>query len=120
MRLRFTLPDGEFTGELYANPVADDPAAELPLEVAFSDYNGVEKAADLPRPLRVEGVPPGAEPIPGEVGYYAPSMGVVLYYGHVGHWPGIVRIGRFDFPLGALRNLPDGTVIRIDRDDSKP
>ena len=58
MRLRFTLPNGEFTGELYANPVADDLAAHLPLEVTFSDYKGVEKVADLPHPLRVEGVRP--------------------------------------------------------------
>ena len=119
MRLRFTLPNGEFTGELYANPVADDLAAHLPLEVTFSDYKGVEKVADLPHPLRVEGVPPSAEPAPGEVGYYAPATAVVLYYGHVGRWPGIARIGRFDFPLDALRKLPDGTVVRIDRYDSK-
>jgi hypothetical protein len=117
MRLRFTLPDGEFAGELYANPVADDLAAQLPLDVIFSDFNGVEKVADLPLPLRVEGVPPSAEPAPGELGYYAPATGLVLYYGHVGRWPGIVRIGRFDLDLDALRNLPDGTVVRIDRQD---
>jgi hypothetical protein len=117
MRLRFTFPGGEFTGQLYANPVADDLAAQLPLDVSFSDYNGVEKVADLPRPLRVEGVPPTAEPAPGEISYYAPATGIVLYYGHVGRWPGIVRIGRFDFGLDALRDLSDGTVVRIDRQD---
>jgi hypothetical protein len=117
MRLRFTLPDAQFGGELYPNPVASDLATQLPLHLTFSDYNDVEKVASLPRALRVEGVPSGADPAPGEISYYAPTKGIVLYYGRVGRWPGIVRIGRFDLDLDVLRDLPDGTVIRIERDD---
>jgi hypothetical protein len=119
MRLRFTLPDGGFDGELYANPVAADFAAQLPLQLTFCDYNRVEKVADLPGALRVEGVPPSADPAPGEIAYYAPAKGIVLYYGRVGRWPGIVRIGRFSLDLTVLRDLPDGTVIRIERHDQQ-
>ena len=119
MRLRFNFPNGEFGGELYSNPVAEDLAGQLPLKIAFSDYNGVEKVANLPRPLRVEGVPSSAEPEPGEISYYAPAEVVVLYYGHVGRWPGIIRIGRFDLDLDELRDLPDGTPVRIDRHDAE-
>jgi hypothetical protein len=119
MRLRLTSPDGGFDGELYANPVAADLAAQLPLQLTFSDYNGLEKIASLPGVLRVDGVPRSAEPEPGEIAYYAPSKGIVLYYGRVGRWPGIVRIGRFDLDLNALRDLPDDTVIRIERHEQQ-
>ncbi len=115
MRIRFALQGGGFDGELYANPVATDFASRLPVELTFSDFNRVEKVARLDRPLLLEGVPDSDEPSPGEIGYYAPSRGVVLYYGHVGRWPGLVRIGRFDYDLDALRGLPDGTAVGIDR-----
>jgi hypothetical protein len=31
----------------------------------------------------------------GEIGYYAPGRALVLYYGGVGYFNGIIRIGRY-------------------------
>jgi hypothetical protein len=31
-----------------------------------------------------------------ELGYYAPGQDLVLYYGDVGYFNGIIRIGRFE------------------------
>ncbi|WP_426518794.1 cyclophilin-like fold protein [Diaminobutyricibacter sp. McL0618] len=115
MLIRLTSAAGDFEGELYSNPVALELVAQLPLELPFSDFNDVEKVARLPRALRVSGVPEKDQPAPGEIGYYAPTKGLALYYGHVGRWPGLVRIGRFDYDLQALRALDDGVVIRIGR-----
>ena len=39
------------------------------------------------------GMPDGDDPEPGDIGWHAPSSDVVLYYGDVGYWPGIARIG---------------------------
>ena len=40
------------------------------------------------------GVPAGADPNINDIGYYAPSDDLVFYYGDVGYFNGIVRIGR--------------------------
>lgn len=118
MRVVFTTPDGGFAGELFDHPVAEDLVTLLPLELEFDDFNAVEKVARLPRALTLEGVPEADEPAPGEIGYYAPTRGLVLYYGHVGRWPGLVRVGRFDGDPAELRALPSGTRIRIALSDS--
>ena len=39
------------------------------------------------------GMPEGDDPQPRDIGWYAPSSDVVLYYGDVGYWPGIAHIG---------------------------
>lgn len=85
----------------------------MPLEAAFDDFHAQEKLTRLPRALDVSGVPRSDEPLPGEIGYYAPGSSLVLYYASPGRWPGLVRIGRFDLPLASLRELPDGTRISI-------
>lgn len=113
--MKITLRIGEdlVAGELYDNPVADQVVDLLPLEAEFDDFHDQEKLARLPRALDVSGVPRADEPRPGEIGYYAPSSSLVLYYASPGRWPGLVRIGRFDHPLDQLRALPDGTRIAI-------
>lgn len=114
MRIHVTLADGlSFDGELYSNPVAADFGTRLPLTATFADFNNVEKVATLATPLRVVGVPDQDSPAPGEIGYYAPNQALVLYYGSVGTWPGLVRIGAFDLDSKTLRDQPDGFVAQF-------
>lgn len=113
MRIELTIAGTRSAGELYDNPVAAELAELLPLELDFADFNGVEKLASLGRALTVTGVPEADEPGAGEIGYYAPTRNLVLYYDSPGRWPGLVRLGRFDYAVDALRTLPDGTRIRI-------
>jgi hypothetical protein len=87
----------------------------LPLTLTISDFNQVEKVAELPRPLTTDGVPAGADPDINDIGYYAPSRSLVFYYGDVGYFNGIVRIGRLndrDTPL--IEQQPDGTAVMIE------
>ncbi|KJL27510.1 cyclophilin-like fold protein [Microbacterium oxydans] len=119
MRVHVALSVGiEFDADLYANPVAADLATRLPMDAVFTDFKGVEKVATLERALRLRGVPAEDSPEPGEIGYYAPTRSLVFYYGSVGTWPGLVRIGRFDLALPTLRDLPDGFSARLTRTDS--
>ncbi|MCO5216678.1 MAG: cyclophilin-like fold protein [Thermomicrobiales bacterium] len=89
-----TFGDIVVSGELWDNPTAQDLISLLPLDLTFSDYNAVEKTARLPRALTMDGIPAGDDPEPGEIGYYAPGNVLVLYYGDIGYWNGIVRLGR--------------------------
>jgi hypothetical protein len=105
--------DGEtVTGTLSGNAAARSLIEQLPLTLSFSDYGGKEKTAELPEPLSLDGVPAGDDADPLTIGYYAPDQALVLYYEHVGYFPGIVRIGSFD-DLAPIRDRTGGFTARL-------
>jgi hypothetical protein len=113
--IRITVADQTIIAQLADNPTAQDLVGQLPLTLTFRDLNRVEKIAELPRPLTIEGVPPGADPEINDIGYYAPSRDLVFYYGDVGYWNGIVRIGRFnDGDIDLIERQPDGFEVTIE------
>jgi hypothetical protein len=102
------------TGWLWNNATARDLLAQLPLTLTLSDFNRLEKIAALPRKLSTDGAPPGDDPSPGDIGYYAPWGNLVFYYGNVGYFNGIVRIGRFEGNLDAIRMQTEDFTARIE------
>jgi hypothetical protein len=99
--------DGQtVSGALSGNATAGSLIDQLPLTLSFSEFGGQEKHAELPKPLSLEGVPAGDDAEPLTIGYYAPSQTLVLYYEHVGHYTGIVRIGSFE-DLAVIRGHSD-------------
>ena len=114
--IRLTVDNQPLSAELADNPTARAFADQLPLTLTFRDFNRVEKIAELPRPLTTEGVPDGDDPDIADIGYYAPSNNLVLYYGDVGYWTGIVRIGRFNKDdLDLIQRQPDDFEVTIQR-----
>jgi hypothetical protein len=113
--IRITVGTTVLTGRLHDNPTARDLLTQLPLTLAFRDLNGVEKIARLLRALTMKGVPAGDDPEIRDIGYYAPTRNLVLYYGDVGYWNGIVRIGRYDGNTESMQGLEDGAVVTIER-----
>ena len=112
--IRITVDNQTITAQLADNPTARDLADQLPLTVTFRDFNSVEKIAKLPRALTMDGVPPGDDPDINDIGYYAPSGDLVFYYGNVGYWKGIVRIGRLDAgDIHLINRQPDGFEVTI-------
>jgi hypothetical protein len=102
--IRVTIGETVLTGRLWDNATTRDLIAQLPLTLTFSDLNNLEKIAPLPRELSTDGVPEGDDPVPHDIGYYAPSGDLVFYYGDVGYFDGIVRIGRFDGSMEVIAN----------------
>jgi hypothetical protein len=114
--IRITIDNRPITAQLADNLTAQALADQLPLTLTFRDLNRVEKIAELPTPLTTEGVPEGDDPDIADVGYYAPSNDLVLYYGDVGYWNGIVRIGRFNTDdLGFIKGQPDEFQVTIEQ-----
>jgi hypothetical protein len=114
-RISITVGDRTFSGELNDTATARDLAEQLPLTLTFRDFNRVEKIAEVPRPLSLDGVPAGDDPDVDDIGYYAPSNNLVLYYGDVGYWNGIVRIGRLDGQaMDLIRSQADGFDVTIE------
>ncbi|MCV7255372.1 hypothetical protein H7J86_24725 [Mycobacterium hackensackense] len=113
-RIEIVVAGQRVSAHLADNPTARDLAAQLPLELTFRDLNNVEKIAPLPRALTTDGVPPGADPEIADIGYYAPTQELVLYYGDVGYWAGIVRIGGFDpNQLALIAGQRDGVAVTV-------
>jgi hypothetical protein len=114
--IRITVADQTITAQLADNPTASDLAQQLPLTLNIRDFNRVEKIAELAHPLTMDGVPAGDDPDINDIGYYAPSQSLVFYYGDVGYWNGIVRIGRLnDQDIELIEQQQDGTEITIER-----
>ena len=113
-QIRVIIGDTVLTGRLWDNATARDLIAQLPLTLAFSDFNSLEKIATLPRKLSTDGVPPGDDPFPSDIGYYAPWGNLVFYYGDVGYFSGIVRIGQFDGALDAIGSQTDDFTATIE------
>jgi hypothetical protein len=113
--IRLTVGDQRFAAELYDNPTARDLADQLPLTLTVDDLHGLEKTGRLPRALTTRGVPAGSDPEVDEIGYYAPGRNLVLYYGDVGYYTGIIRIGRFTDTIAAIADQPDGVSVTVER-----
>lgn len=113
--IRVIIGDTVLAGRLWDNATARDLIAQLPLMLRFHDFNRVEKIAQLPRKLSMDGVPAGDDPNPREIGYYAPSGDLVFYYEDVGYFTGIVRIGQFDSSMDAIVRQTGGFIARIER-----
>jgi hypothetical protein len=114
--VRITVGDTELTGRLHDNATGRDLAVQLPLTLSFRDHNNVEKAAPLPRELSVDGAPAGHDPVAGDIGYWAPDGHLVLYYDDAApYWNGIVRIGELDGDMAAIKRLPEGARVTIER-----
>ena len=104
------------TAQLADNATGQDLARQLPLTLTIRDFNQVEKIADLPRRLTMDGVPAGDDPDINDIGYYAPSNNLVFYYGEVGYFRGIVRIGQISGQdMQLIKRQQDGTQITIKR-----
>lgn len=112
--VRMRVGEQTYTVALYDSPTADDFLAQLPLTLTLNDYGGQEKTAKLPKPLTMEGVPAGAAPEAGEIGYYRPNQVLVLWYSEIGYWDGIVRLGRVDGGLDSIIDVKDGTTVVIE------
>ena len=114
--IRITVDGRTLTARLDDNATARDLLDQLPLTLRFRDFNRVEKIAKLPRPLTLDGAPAGADPDVDDIGYYAPSGDLVLYYGDVAYFDGIVRLGRFGHgDLTAIAGQPDGFEVTLER-----
>lgn len=90
------------TAELWDNAPGRALVDRLPLTLNFDDLNAVEKTARLDPGLPMTGMPDGDDPAPRDIGWYAPSGDVVLYYGDVEYWPGIARIGHISGDIAAI------------------
>ncbi len=93
----------ELSATLDDNATTRSFVALLPLELELEDYNATEKIAYPPKKLSTEGAPAGIDPSVGDVTYYAPWGNLALFYRDFGYSPGLIKLGRHESGIEALR-----------------
>lgn len=108
--------DGEVvTASLENSAASRDFAALLPLSLTLTDYARIERIADLPRKLAVDGATAGPVKA-GDIAYYAPwgNLAIFAENGDAEYARGLVRLGRVETGLPALQR-PGPLRVRIER-----
>lgn len=112
-KIRIANNDGEAVIVLYANPVSRDFASLLPMSVAFRDYAGEEKIADLPRKLTTKDGQSGDE-AEGDLAYFAPWGNLAVFYKGFGKARGLYILGRIESGKEWLANRHEDFTARIE------
>jgi hypothetical protein len=114
MKIRMDLEGTALIASLDDTEAARDLVSLLPLALTFEDYASTERIAYLPRKLSAKGAPPGSEPHVGDITYYAPWGNLALFYKDFEYSPGLVKLGRLDAGVEALRR-PRPLRVTIER-----
>jgi hypothetical protein len=118
MRIHITIGDQPMDATLSESAAAHDLVAQLPVTIDMIDHGQVEKTGPLSAPLSLDGQPEGADPTPGDLGYYAPGNDLVLYYGDQSYFPGIVILGRLEGDAAQRLAQLDGPItVRVTAHD---
>jgi hypothetical protein len=119
MRIRLTVDGATATAHLYDTATARDFAELLPATITLHDLGGREKAGPLPRELADgEGQ---SDYRAGQLGYWAPSHDLAIYYHEDGFQippPGIVMVAEIDSGVETIRHASDNAQLTIERIDS--
>jgi hypothetical protein len=114
MQIRITVGGRHATGHLYDTATARDFASLLPVTIAVHDLGGREKAGRLPRAL-ADGQG-HSDYRSGQLGYWAPSRDLAVYYREDGFRipsPGIVMIGEIESGLDVIVDAADNAGLII-------
>ena len=117
MRIRLRTEDSTLTATLVESETTRDFVSLLPLTLSLSDHAGTEKVSDLPRRLSTGGAPDGADPVVGDIAYYAPWGNLAIFYRDFGYSAGLVKLGHIESGIDTLAKVSDGTTVIIERAD---
>jgi hypothetical protein len=116
MKIRMDVDGRAVLATLDDTAASRDFAALLPLSLTLTDYAEIERIADLPQKLSIEGTPAGVAPRAGDITYYAPWGNLAIFVKGRSYARGLVRMGRVESGLPALqRSAP--LQVRIERID---
>ena len=115
MKIQLIIDGEALSATLNDSAAARDFLALLPLDLELQDYANTEKVSDLPRRLRTDGAPKGADASVGDITYYAPWGNLAIFYRDFRYSDGLVTLGRIDSGVEALTNRRGPFSVRIER-----
>jgi len=114
MKIRLTVDNQVATATLYDNATARDFATLLPLSLTMTDYDKIERVANLGRKLSTQNAPDGMAPMPGELTHYAPWGNLAIFIETRSFSRGLLPLGKVDDGLDIL-SQPGPYQLHIER-----
>lgn len=112
-KIQLMAENTEIIIRLYDTPTANALYALLPVEVMFSDYNGIEKIAYLPETLPTDGKPDGYNPQEGDFCLYAPWGNLSLFYSDFRYSQSLILLGTVESGRESIPHLDEAESVLI-------
>lgn len=104
-KVKLTIDGQEFDVTLYDTPAANALYDMLPLELAFEDFNGIEKIAYMDNELPTEGEPDEFDPDVGDLCLYAPWGNLSIFYKDFRNSNGLISLGHIDSGMDIIGSM---------------
>jgi len=117
VKLKITIGEKSAIAVLDDSETARDFMSLLPLTLTMTDYNGIEKVADMPRKLNLDDAPTSFDPRVGDVCTYAPWGNFVVFYKAFGNTNGLVPLAHIESGLDYFAEQSGEFEITIDIED---
>lgn len=117
-KVKLTIDGQEFDVTLYDTPAANALYDMLPLELAFEDFNGIEKIAYMDNELPTEGEPNEFDPDVGDLCLYAPWGNLSIFYKDFRNSNGLISLGHIDSGMEVISNMQGDFSVTLSKDEN--
>lgn len=114
-KVKLTIDGQEFDVTLYDTPAANALYDMLPLELAFEDFNGIEKIAYIDNELPTEGEPDEFDPDVGDLCLYAPWGNLSIFYKDFRNSNGLIPLGHIDSGMDIISGMNENFSVLLEK-----
>lgn len=114
-KVKLTIDGQEFDVTLYDTPTANALYDMLPLELAFEDYNGIEKIAYIDNELPTEGEAEEFDPDVGDLCLYVPWGNLSIFYKDFRHSNGLISLGHIDSGMDIISGMNENFSVLLEK-----
>ena len=114
-KVKLTIDGQEFDVTLYDTPAANALYDMLPLELAFEDFNGIEKIAYIDNELPTEGEPDEFDPDVGDLCLYAPWGNLSIFYKDFRNSNGLISLGHIDSGMDIISGMNENFSVLLEK-----
>ena len=104
-KAKLIIDGQEFDVTLYNTPAANALYDMLPLELAFEDFNSIEKIAYTDNELPTDGEPNEFDPEVGDLCLYAPWGNLSIFYKDFRNSNGLISLGHIDSGMDVISGI---------------
>lgn len=114
-KVKLTIDGQEYDVTLYDTPTANALYDMLPLELAFEDFNGIEKIAYIDNELPIEGEPEEFDPDVGDLCLYAPWGNLSIFYKDFRNSNGLISLGHIDSGMDIISGMNGNFSVLLEK-----
>lgn len=107
MKILISINDSQhfISATLDNNPTAQDFYHRLPMTLILTDYGKKEKTSELSQRLTQDKAPEGHKPLKGQLAYFSPWNGFVIYREDAPYYPGIIYLGKIETGFALIDHI---------------